>query len=425
MKKLFNLFLLSVILAGCSDNITENGPQISYEQESLLRTKQEAVDLAKAVMTNSTSRSTSEVANVSVICSNEARGYQDTLMYVVNFENNDGFVIVSAPQTVDPLLGFSFSGNCTTGTKRNENFEFFLQYAKAYVKEKSILSRSANPPEDHSFIVKFQHRNGPRVPLEGGQYWPENKYFDNRATGCGNLALAELCFYFQSPASLQLTFPGKDKDAVNFNWSEMLKHKRSVNSLEQTFPLVATHMDTCGANYEAHCDLGRLCRQIAVYTNSSFIDDEFHFTAATGVTYDGMINGFTTLFPNKQHSGRTPTSSLFNDLDTDGNVAIMFGESNSSDKVSHIWLTDGNYIASITVNIVKNGVTYPGVASVYKYINHNWGYNGENNGFFLDGIFNPEHSTNIHPGPDPKPTFPSRSDEKSIYDNVFYVLVKK
>lgn len=51
----------------------------------------------------------------------------DTLMYVFNFENNDGFSVIAANRAVDPVLAVAEKGNYTYGEPTGvENFDFYM-----------------------------------------------------------------------------------------------------------------------------------------------------------------------------------------------------------------------------------------------------------------------------------------------------------
>lgn len=51
----------------------------------------------------------------------------DTLMYVFNFEDNDGFSVIAANRAVDPVLAVAEKGNYTYGEPTGvENFDFYM-----------------------------------------------------------------------------------------------------------------------------------------------------------------------------------------------------------------------------------------------------------------------------------------------------------
>ena len=70
---------------------------------------------------------------MSVIENMSSRSGTDTLIYAINFTDNQGYVLVSANKETAPILAVIDKGNYQKDTDENESYENFLNNAKNYV----------------------------------------------------------------------------------------------------------------------------------------------------------------------------------------------------------------------------------------------------------------------------------------------------
>ena len=123
MKKLLISMMAGLALTACQsyeadspmpddETLTELQLIGSAETYSKMRTAQDAVDIANSVM----SRINGQARSSHIITASEAivirskiksRSDADTLMYAVNFGDNEGFVLVSAPTLVEPIIALT------------------------------------------------------------------------------------------------------------------------------------------------------------------------------------------------------------------------------------------------------------------------------------------------------------------------------
>ena len=142
MKKLL-LFTLIFAVFACSE--TDNAlvsPQQETTQRSVFsqfRSEREAIvaaiKTADKLYPKVSSRSTRSVAGVKAITSTSSRsGETDTLIYVVNFEDNGGYALISAPRAADEVLAVVGEGafNPEEGSD-NPGLNLFLDAAANYV----------------------------------------------------------------------------------------------------------------------------------------------------------------------------------------------------------------------------------------------------------------------------------------------------
>lgn len=135
MKFLY-FFMVTVILVGCSEEFptdTENREQstTTNTRVSIL----DALEHAEAIMADfepGTRSETRKVASIeSVLSDSRTRsGEQDTLLYVVNYDDDMGYAILGADQRANPVYAFSTEGNINLNdTVKDEMFSLFVNAA--------------------------------------------------------------------------------------------------------------------------------------------------------------------------------------------------------------------------------------------------------------------------------------------------------
>ena len=119
--------------------------------------------------------------------------------YIFNAENKGGFVIVSADDRTEPILGYSLSGQIDW-SQAPENFKYWLE---SYVKQLNAL------PVDY----KNEATHGTRMDMEAIEplietTWDQSQPYNlmcpvddgqNCVTGCVAVALAQVMYYYKYP----------------------------------------------------------------------------------------------------------------------------------------------------------------------------------------------------------------------------------
>ncbi|MDO4995172.1 MAG: Spi family protease inhibitor [Bacteroidales bacterium] len=87
----------------------------------------------------------------------------DTLLYVINFEDNQGYAIVSAVDGQEHLLAITEQGHYTPQQKSvHEGVDLFIERAVKYVENQRIVSLR------DTIIYVFPMSINPRVPVSWG-----------------------------------------------------------------------------------------------------------------------------------------------------------------------------------------------------------------------------------------------------------------
>lgn len=401
----FLLFVIVVTASNCTDDSKfENYTNNTEQKESYIRTKEEAfriADQAKDMLFNQSETRSGQSRivdkeSLQVICNSKTRSNtSDTLIYIVNYADNEGFAIIPAIQGTDELLGIAEMGNYEDALAENTGFSLFMEMAEKYVKNKT---RFPGDPLIETITTMIESVN-PLLNVTWGQAFPEGLYCPNTIAGCANTAIIQICSYYEYPTSMTLTFSQRERDVISINWTEVKKHHRGSGSW-------VSHTNcNCTASVNSHKVIGEMARQCGVYSDTEYKNNgvvmsnntpapynyyDYHswsnaststqLASPTGLGVLDMIETLGFVRPQPQNYSSKCTRYPL----TLGKPVYMSGCNSSLD--SHAWVIDGyKYFKDTTINHATEPVT---ITESYRYYNHiNWGGNGVSNGYFLDNVF--------------------------------------
>lgn len=395
MKKWFLSTLVVLSLAGCNetdDLISIDMQGTTSPKRSQLRSYEEAKFIAlqsismldsdydNSVTTRGVSSSrTLQDKDTYVVCvdPSETRSSEsfdnDTLMYVFNFENNQGFAIVSANPQIEPLLAITEEGYYDPSVDcDNKSFSSFMELTKQYV---LCGGGNANKEERDSINRGFQDpwtmyaHVGNYVFVRWGQRDPEGLFCPNGLCGCANTAIAMIMSYYNYPTSINISHDLYTIPNYTLNWFAMKTH--IVNHDYGDFE--------CEASNDAHNMIAHLCRQLGVTDNSSYYflgTETFPDEMRDCLIYYGYtVSAYNTF----------SESNIVYALNNQRPV-IMCGWTAADD--GHAWIVDG-YKSYYPTGEIPPGNGSLSYHPYFKYYNHvNWGWDGDCNGYFLAGVFN-------------------------------------
>lgn len=401
MKKFRYLFLGLVLASLFSCN---NDVDIHQEKQRLTHKSIRSYSEAQAIANSSISmieedsvstrgekcRRCLDLGKTKVISNSQTRseGSLDTLLYVFNFQDDQGFAVVSAKYNAGGLIAVTESGNYDACLEENEAFAEYMANAINYVASStdSTSSRVREP-----FVIESDtavSRVGPYVRVKWNQAYPEGVFYPNGIAGCGNVAVLQIMSYYQYPTQIELTYPNADSTIINLEWARMKSHVTSGAS-----------NDYCTADYhQAHSDIAHLCRQIGEYAQfSPFPDDiNLNYTLDTYVYPYGhststnisrsrqafQMFGYSTT--DIQYYSSQCTKSLLN------NHQLVFMRGTATEG-GHAWVVDG--YKSYLITMLTNATLTPSLSTRREFYNHiNWGWSGHCNGYFLDRVFSPSNA---------------------------------
>jgi hypothetical protein len=313
----------------------------------------------------------SSEVKTTVLESNKYRGYSisDTLAYVFNFKDSLGYVIISADARVsNPLLGFTRKGSLVNGETDNPGLIMLLERLEGYVVESIVRFSETNNKVRN--VPNFSLNNhsrpgaGPHIDVEWGQGEPfwlglgttqcASGYF---ATGCVATAVAQIMAYWEYPASM---------GGVAHPW-RLIKGFRHKDDFE--IKPTDTQYEIDKKNTAMYY-VGDLFAQVSVGSYTRFGCGSSAAAPENGVEFL-IFQGYYQIVGNWGTFVNYNLALLQGHL-VSGVPFMAQGCHNNRD--CHAWVIDGFFVV--------------GGAVPTHYIHNNWGWNGRDNGYFLDGIFN-------------------------------------
>lgn len=446
-RKLITVLILAIAIISCSQQdepiYVADSTATDIENLSPMRTPQDAADIANALM----SQQRISGRNARIITASEAiavtsqvhsRSEVDTIMYAVNFGDNEGFVLVSAPTDVEPILAVTEHGDFNSETSlKNEPFQAALSMAKNYVISTSSIgdldpsipptfdsTRWILKPQGYSKTEKYDMKKF-NLTVEWGQGWPENIYAPNKVAGCVPVAVTQILSFYEKPKLLKYNFPEKDCESENADWPSLKKHKRIYLTYEPHDLDIDYHCTSCEADLQTHIRLGRLVREIGYQCHATYHHTPPKKTSAPTSIAIALLKGILTeseFYFIVEQNARALIDSFYK-TDCKG---IAYVEGWTNDNEGHVWVADG---AWVTGTIIKRYVYDPdGIIEyrlesvtdkVTRYLHFNWGYNGNSNGYFLENIYDLSKGSELD-----NPTY-SQSDFNFYKNLSFYWICER
>lgn len=280
----------------------------------------------------------------------------DTLFYLVNYDDNQGFALLSADLRTKPIYAISDTGNLNIeDTVFNKGLAMFMENAR----EDAIISASGRGngitdslnidsnrpvfPVDN-YKKEILHEVSPKIkyyPSRWDQDSPYNKYCkyngDPAPVGCIALAFTQMVSSKGKPSK----FAGR-----NYDWN-------AITAADENSPL----MD----------DLAYFLRQIG---GSQYL----------GIDYKplGSSSNIKKVHYTLQ-SLQIPSSEVLpypGSLPDNEYPALVTGYKKEADDKGHAWIVDGNLSLKITSMMYEEGYAY------YHYEHCVWGWGGTSNGYY-------------------------------------------
>lgn len=298
----------------------------------------------------------------------------DSLFYVFNFSNKEGFAIIAADRRVSPIIAITEQGEYNPGEKTG--VEGFDEYMDLVISSFSDLDRNGAIPysyyEDH--IIGSQMP--PLVSVRWGQTGVFGQYCPNGIAGCVITATAQILSYLEKPDTLVLSVDMNNDyyagDTLFLDWPSIKEH-------------IVNHTDSLACN-AVHGQIGALMRELGAKYNANY------YTNSTGAFLSQGVNVYSALGINCSSYAQADLSTIKSSLRLARPVQ-MAGVTNNSEghsfvadgyKDYEVWRTiyalegpDGEYIEIRTVKISES-----------HSLHINWGWNGVCNGFFTFGTYN-------------------------------------
>lgn len=370
MKKFIVVLFSFYLFCSCiAEKIEKNG---TYNYNASITTSKcksliEIVENAEDAFNNffPNTKTLRQVDSVMFVTTNIA----DTVLIVVNYCNNAGFVILSAQNNLSDILGVFSSGNFRDCYNHNSGFRITYEEILA----NQIISLNAEQQRreirNNYYIVESTITSsrslGPFVTVEWGQSEPFNLYCPNSTSpkaGCTPIAFAQIMSYFEYPNSLTINYTDTTNQQIRLDWRELKEHSTEFCTPRCQTCLTASHFIR---------EIGYQCN--ATYKPSS----------TSALASSNNLDKF------RYQSRESYSFSLEDIKDSieEYRLAIITGFVPSS-SVGHSWVVDGvktvNYLNKYYQENSNGTKTLVYTESCKDtYLHFNYGDYGNGNGFIL------------------------------------------
>lgn len=410
MKKIFVLMSAALMLTACGSDepnlLCDKAPDLKTDAktDNIVSLAQDAYE---TFFQNPSRSSMVKVSSVVPLAQTNSRsGDSDTLLYIVNMENNAGFVVVSDVLETSPILAVSDKGNIPDPNNvDNPGMEMYLSAAKEYISTYSGTD-SVIPFRKH--VIEYPYapeKVGPRCEVEWGQQYPEGLFCPNTIAGCVPVATVQALSYFETPDTINLTYPDKDQDCVIANWKAIKQYTRSCswsyynnyltdsnsgNSLSRA-PIGGFVIDWNTPNEK---NLGRICRELGHQYNANYKFDP-NSTGVSPYNFLGLRSILLGMDVNIDITGAFFDTPNLRECKKNNPIMVCAAYTPDYD-AGHAFIIDGysyqheeHYIYEFNGNSGEYDILVEQYSVTTDYQHINWGWNGDCNGYFNVGIFNP------------------------------------
>lgn len=416
MKRIFCILALgAIVFASCqreevfvdrpnevkSDVLVVDTKTRSYDEA--LAIAEDALKLLEGDETRSTNKRVIKRSEGQTVMRPVTRGSEteeEPIMYVFNNEDNQGFTVVAADRSKDPLIAVTELGNYTYGTPTGvEPFDLMM--------EDVATTLSFNPPTPivpdtpltptpgcyFDTICYETVRVDPLLSTKWGQSGIYGAYCSNGLSGCGVTAAVQIMAYHRKPTAMQMTYD--NNLLMPLDWRGLLLHTQGAS--DQT-------SCSCGCRYDL---IGMVMREVGERSLAQYREDKPETSKNERGTGTNPVNVYDALvelgYVRAQHDyyieidaykdavidniDRGLPIFMAGYLETSGGHAWVIDGYNKKNYRIDFYVTNPNYNPHVVVNPEPQYI-YDSSEYVQKISLHiNWGWNGNCDGWFNLGNF--------------------------------------
>ena len=388
-------------LAACNSDdllaIADNDAETPLMEN--FRSEDEAIEIATKALNEFypvTSRSGRDLSQMNVVLLNKPASRNSDItnpLYVVNFGNESGYAIISADKETEPLLAVTESGSITSlDNVDNPGLRLFLDGAihgemnqTTAIKQKIDTIGEMVDVYRNDTLFHAQNTIAPRLTVKWGQRYPEGELCPNGICGCVATAAAQALSYFKYPETLKLTYPERNANDIVLDWDNM----KRIDSKNYDYWRIHTQYDI---------QLSTLCRELGHQIEAKYKDN------STSASLYKLMNKLMLILPldrlsKSEYGWAIPETNkiLKNGIILMAGAEITKDENGEEHESAHAWIIDGYIYKNYTVRVFKRKINMANEILDYQfdktelYSHVNWGWNGQDNGYFSNSNFNPSN----------------------------------
>lgn len=337
----------------------------------------------------------SEISPTSMTRSTVSELLPDTLLYIVNFEQNSGYTLVSASKKLPGVVAYIEEGELTPDDEiDNPGFQEYLKkYAESYasIRDSNLPNGMGNissiiplEPVDTIGVLmdsifplhqyQMEEYIAPLLATKWGQYEPYNQacpiinpvWNMHASAGCVAIAVAQVAAFYNYPTSCK---------GHLYDWDAILQDSVVLES-----------------NVAGAASVAELVHDIGVMVN-------MHYAMESWTTISKIKHALDTLgYHNRfewtiKNGILTPVEADFNSIKEDivNRRPVIFSGEKEGSNSGHCWVIDGIAVKSMyeeRIVIDENGLPRTITTKfTKKYVHCNWGMSGVYNGWFCYGSY--------------------------------------
>jgi hypothetical protein len=312
----------------------------------------------------------------------------DKLMYIANFEDNQGFAIVSADKRTTPVLAIIDEGSLPVDAISeidNPGFLIFMEFAvnlqlRQIEASKGEVVATYASTSGLSDMVKTRATMLTNIPARLKTRWGQNclpyNYYtpSHHPTGCVITACAQALSHFQTIGSVSWSYNATSGYAV-LNWSQIIADSESTATADYGQLPNSTPVLFSSSDQVAH-----LMRFLGVSLNADYSSSGTSANSGTAVSFLKNWCGLTSSTGLNSYNVNNVRNGLVN-----SNTSLVYTSACAKKKKvlgitvgytgCHAWILDGVQQIYYSANDTRN------------YVHCNWGWNGLCDGFFISDGF--------------------------------------
>ena len=381
MKKILFVMFAALAFVACDKDFQSQTEKTDLEavvQNNKVSLKQALLYAENSVNgINPTTRSTErKVKSTEIYVAKPAtRSAEDTEVsfYLINYENNEGFAMVSTDSRATPVYAYSDEGNLTPESfENNPGLQIFRDGAIQHYENEIANSGTYDLGDDRLPIVEIPEIlyntndvvaivevdgtyyfegskineiiKGPLVPVAWHQDMPYNRHYQgHKYAGCGPVAAAQVMSYYKYPTIY---------DNYTYNWDYMTSvPTHSIHQVDEAY------------------SISKLLEQIAIEANCT------HDGVLTLTSSFGLMVALNDFGYNYQWDDSFDSTTIFANIDN--NNPVIIGGDKQGEEYGHYWVIDGSKTRWLTTTLYDIEYPYNAYSSTSstptKYYHCNWG----------------------------------------------------